>query len=135
MSVSAGYDHTVALKSDGTLWTWGSNYYGQLGDGTTTDMHSPERIGTDINWASVSAGSYYTVALKSDGTLWAWGSNYYGQLGDGTATDKHSPERIGTDNNWVSVSARGRHLSCEIRRHAVGLGFQSLWSVRRRHDY
>ena len=56
-SVAAGYDHTVAVRTDGTLWAWGCNDYGQLGDGTTTDRHAPVQIGTATNWASVAAGS------------------------------------------------------------------------------
>src|SRR3989338_4891709 len=104
-SVSAGYYHTIAIKTDGTLWAWGDNSFGQLGDGTTIDKSSPTQIGTGTNWASVSAGYLHTIATKTDGTLWAWGYNYYGQLGDGTTIDKYSPTQIGTENNWSSVSA------------------------------
>ena len=106
---AAGYGHTVEVKSDGTLWAWGWNAYGQLGDGTTNSQVSPEHIGTASNWASVSAGALHTVALKSDGTLWAWGDNYYGELGDGTTTNQQSPEQIGTATNWASVSAGEYH--------------------------
>jgi hypothetical protein len=99
----------VALKSDGTLWAWGWNFYGQLGDGSTVEKHSPApQIGSDNNWVSVSAGLYYTVALKSDGSLWAWGYNEDGELGDGSTIDQHSPEHIGS-GNWVSVSAGWYH--------------------------
>jgi alpha-tubulin suppressor-like RCC1 family protein len=80
--VAAGGNHTVALKSDGTLWAWGDNWAGQLGEGTTTDRHFPVQIGTDT-WSFVAAGSNHTVAIRSDGTLWAWGDNFSGQLGDG----------------------------------------------------
>lgn len=100
-------DHTVALQSDGTLWAWGFNYYGQLGDTTTFNHYTPAHIGTDNNWVSVAAGDLHTVALKSDGTLWAWGYNGAGQLGDGTTVDKHTPVRIGTANDWMSVAAGG----------------------------
>jgi cytochrome c oxidase assembly protein Cox11 len=99
------------VKSDGTLWAWGYNWYGQLGDERTTDNYSPERIGTDSNWVSVSAGLDHTGAVKSDGTLWAWGANYYGQLGDGTTLNRYSPAQIGTDTNWVSVAAGYFHMA------------------------
>jgi hypothetical protein len=68
-SVSAGCSHTVALKSDGTLWAWGWNHLGALGDGTNTNKYVPVPVGEGIKWASVSAGSAHTVALRSDGTL------------------------------------------------------------------
>ncbi len=76
--LSAGVVHTVALKTDGTLWAWGWNCYGQLGDGTTTDRHSPVQTGSDTDWADISAGAVHTVALKTDGTLWTWGYNNRG---------------------------------------------------------
>ena len=87
------------MRTDGTLWAWGRNDYGQLGDGTTTHRLTPMQIGTATNWASVSAGLYHTVAVRTNGTLWAWGYNAYGQLGDGTTTDQHRPERIDTPTN------------------------------------
>jgi len=104
-SVSAGWAHTMYVKADGTLWGMGWNYYGQLGDGTTTDRPSPVQIATNV--ASVSTGEYYTMFVKNDGTLWGMGSNWLGQLGDGTTTDRQSPVQIAT--NVASVSAGGRH--------------------------
>ena len=85
--------HTVALKADGTLWAWGSNWYGQLGTtGRYNRSDSPgSRIGTDNDWTAVAAGNCHTLALKSDGSLWAWGSNGYGQLGDGTDDVQRCP--------------------------------------------
>jgi serine protease len=109
--ISAGYTHTIALKRDSTLWAWGDNDYGQLGDGSTTDRNAPVQIGTGTDWVSVSAGSYHTVALKSDGTLWAWGQNAFGQLGDGSTTDRNAPVQIGTGTDWVSVSAGSYHTA------------------------
>ncbi len=107
--ISAGSSHTVVLRSDGTLWVWGYNYFGQLGDTTSVNKRSPVQIGTDADWISVVAGGFHTVALKSDGTLWAWGYNNFGQLGDTTTDDKHSPVQIGSDTNWVGIAAGGSH--------------------------
>lgn len=87
-SVSAGGDHTVATKTDGTLWAWGRNYSGQLGDGTNRDKNTPIQIGTHANWASMAAGEDHTVGIKTDGTLWTWGRNYWSQLGDGRAGEE-----------------------------------------------
>jgi hypothetical protein len=92
--ISAGYDHTIAIKTDGTLWAWGSNGDGQLGDGTYVDKNSPVQIGTATNWASISAGFKHSIAIKTDGSLWAWGLNNNGKLGDGTTAGKNSPVQI-----------------------------------------
>jgi alpha-tubulin suppressor-like RCC1 family protein len=108
-SVAAGDEFTVAVRRDGTLWAWGSNDWGQLGDGTFTARTSPEQIGTATDWASVAAGYSHTVAIRSDGTLWAWGYNNDGQLGDGTTTNNTSPEQIGTATDWASVTAGHQH--------------------------
>ncbi|RZK63280.1 MAG: T9SS type A sorting domain-containing protein [Hymenobacter sp.] len=110
--LAAGYRHTLSIHPDGTLWAWGANSYGQLGDGTTTPRNTPVQVGTAANWQSVSAGYYFTVALKTDGTLWAWGQNTNGQLGQGTATGQQStPLQVGTAATWASVSAGDYHIA------------------------
>ena len=107
--IAAGDDHTIALRSNGTLWAWGWNGYGQVGDGTTTDRHSPVQIGSDTNWVAIAAGDWHTIALKSNGTLWSWGSNGLGQLGDGTTTNKNRPVQIGSDPTWVAIAGGYYH--------------------------
>ena len=109
--LSRGGSHTTSIKNDGTLWAWGYNYYGQLGDGTTDSKNIPTQEATaSITWFSVSAGVRHTVAIKSDGTLWSWGQNYYGQLGDGTTTDKNIPIQEATaSNTWSHVSVGSPH--------------------------
>ncbi|MDN3692352.1 hypothetical protein QWZ06_08780 [Chryseobacterium tructae] len=109
-SLSAGRQHSLGIKADGTLWAWGNNQVGQLGDGATLNRNVAVQIGTATNWKSVSAGEQYTVALKTDGTLWAWGSNFDGQLGNGTKTDRYAPVQVGTANNWKSISAGSFHI-------------------------
>ena len=69
-AIGAGRAHTVALKTDGSLWAWGWNQDGQLGDGTTTTKPSPVRIGADNDWIEIAAGAYHNMALKADGSLW-----------------------------------------------------------------
>jgi len=95
VSVGVGSGHTTtAIKTDGTLWAWGQNNYGQLGLGDTTDRHSPTQVGTDTNWSFVSVGGYHIAAIKTNGTLWVCGKNNYGQLGLGDTTDRHSPTQV-----------------------------------------
>ncbi len=94
-SISAGYDHTCGVRTDGTAWCWGWNSDGQLGDGTTTKRKSPVRVGTANNWDSISAGNYdHTCGVRTNGTAWCWGQNGYGQLGDGTTTKRLSPVQV-----------------------------------------
>ena len=92
-AINAGHDHSLALKNDGTVWAWGNNMNGRLGDGTTMPKRSPAQVlkgaspsGTSYlsDVSAVSAGLAYSLALRKDGTLWAWGSNSNGKLGDGT---------------------------------------------------
>jgi alpha-tubulin suppressor-like RCC1 family protein len=92
---AAGKSHSLSIKSNGTLWAWGGNKYGQLGDGTAAERHSPIQTGMEDNWTKVVAGYFHSIALKSDGTLWTWGLNEYGQLGDGTTAEKSFLVQIG----------------------------------------
>lgn len=104
-SVSAGMSHTMAIRTDGTLWAWGANDFGQLGDGTSIAKTTPVQIGTANDWQSVSAGTLHTMAIKTNGTLWGWGINGNSRLGDGTTTDRLFPTQIGSATNWKSVCA------------------------------
>jgi alpha-tubulin suppressor-like RCC1 family protein len=115
VDIDPGNGFVIALRSDGTLWCWGSNSLGQLGLGDEEIRSFPTQIGTDTNWSKVSSGREHTVAIKSDGTLWSWGRNNLGQLGlgdsGGTEPGQHdianrsTPTQIGTDTDWVLVSS------------------------------
>jgi alpha-tubulin suppressor-like RCC1 family protein len=108
VSGAVGGSHTVALRSEGTLWSWGSNDHGQLGTGNNTDQNTPVMSGNDSNWVAVSAGEDHTAALKSNGTLWSWGDNGNGQLGIGNYNDQDNPQQV-SGSNWASVSCGSAH--------------------------
>ncbi len=108
-SIAAGGHHTVAIQSNGTLWAWGRNLDGQLGDGTNVNRLTPVPIGNDNTWVMVVAGAKHTMALKTDGTLHAWGGNDHGQLGDGSPSSRTVPTLI-DQGPWKLVSTRGHHV-------------------------
>lgn len=115
--ISAGGQHSLAIKTDGTLWAWGANSKGQLGDGTTTNSLSPKYIGS--GFAVVAAGGYHSVALKTDGSLWAWGYNAVGQLGDRTVTDRLVPKQV--DSGYTAIAA-GQYFTLGVKTDG------SLWA-------
>ena len=97
---------TAAIKTDGTLWTWGGNTtYGMLGQGDTVNRSSPVQVGLLTNWKQVKMGSNSMHAVKTDGTLWGCGYNLNGALGLGDAVNRSSPVQVGTLTNWKQVSA------------------------------
>jgi alpha-tubulin suppressor-like RCC1 family protein len=110
--VAPGIYHTAAIKTDGTLWTWGQNTYGQLGDNTTTHKSSPvQTVAGGTNWKQVACGNH-TAAIKTDGTLWTWGRDNYGQLGDNTTANKSSPvQTVAGGTNWKQVSSGTNHTA------------------------
>jgi len=111
--VSCGSDHTAAIKTDGTLWSWGYNYNGQLGINNTIDRSTPvTTFAGGTNWKQVACGRYHRSAIKTDGTLWTWGHNSYGQLGDNTSTNRSTPvTTFAGGTNWKQVSGGGYHTS------------------------
>ena len=111
--VYSGYLLTAAIKTDGTLWTWGRNAQGELGDNTITNRSSPvQTIAFGTTWKQVSGGFRFTAATKTDGTLWLWGYNYNGSLGDNTSTSRSSPvQTITTGTNWKQVAGGYTHTA------------------------
>ena len=105
--VGSADSSTLALKTDGTLWSWGYNGYGHLGQGNYTHYSSPVQI-PGTTWTSeFSNGLDYSIAIKTDGTLWAWGSNTTGYLGQGNNTQYQSPRQVGSATNWTKCSGSG----------------------------
>ncbi len=93
-AVAAGIYHGLALKGDGTVWGWGYNPYGAVGDGATTQRNAPVQVTGLTAISSIAAGQYHSVAVASDGSVWTWGYNAQGQLGDGTTANQPAPVRV-----------------------------------------
>jgi hypothetical protein len=113
--IAAGHIHSLALKSDGTVWAWGNNGSGQLGNNSTTDSCSPVQVVVDTmgtpltNVVEIAAGAAHSIARKSDGTVWAWGSNVFAQLGDTTTTDRHYAGQVSGVSSAVGIAAGSYH--------------------------
>ncbi|MFN8712835.1 MAG: hypothetical protein ACK5Z2_08270, partial [Bacteroidota bacterium] len=90
-SVAASEFHTTALGSNGTVWSWGGNNVGQLGNGNNFPVYTPIQTGTDSDWREITCGRHHVLAIKTNGTLWAWGNNTYGELGNGNNTNTNVP--------------------------------------------
>jgi alpha-tubulin suppressor-like RCC1 family protein len=120
LAIAAAGDHSLALKSDGTVWAWGGNEAGQLGDGTTTNHFTPVQVvgpggvGFLTGVLAIAAGTRalegsiaHSLALRSDGTVWAWGPNEYGQLGDETTTNSTTPVQVSGLSSMTAIAAGG----------------------------
>jgi alpha-tubulin suppressor-like RCC1 family protein len=116
--ISTGASHSCGIRVDGTAWCWGSNYAGQLGDGSPNDgpgRSIPTQVGTATNWATITAaGLLHTCATRTDGTAWCWGGNTRGELGDGTTTNRSTPTQVGTATTWATISTGSGH-TCATR--------------------
>jgi len=107
-SISTGAEHSLALMQDGTVWAWGRNNNGQLGDGTKTNRLTPVQVPNLSGIVAISAGGVHSLAIKDDGTVWSWGYNYDGQLGDGTNGPngaKSTPAQMSGLSGIVAVEA------------------------------
>lgn len=103
IAIASGYSHSLAIQNNGTLWAWGQNGMGQVGDGTTINKNTPVQIGS--GYSAIAGGYYHTLALKTDGTLWAWGDNQYGQIGNNGAgsVDVLTPVQIGSGYSAIAA--------------------------------
>jgi alpha-tubulin suppressor-like RCC1 family protein len=111
--VSTADAHTAAIKTDGTLWTWGRGTYGRLGTNAVSDRLTPvTTFAGGNNWKQVSSAGRYTAAVKTDGTLWTWGYGNFGRLGTNAVSDRLTPvTTFAGGNNWKQVSAGESHTS------------------------
>ncbi len=109
VQVSAGTNHALAVKSDSTLWAWGNNASGQIGDGTTQPRYRPVQIGTATVWKQVAAGNAFSLALTSAGALYAWGDRAGGKIGDGGPIigTQSTPIQVDPAHAYRAISAGG----------------------------
>jgi alpha-tubulin suppressor-like RCC1 family protein len=114
-AIAAGSSHSLALKEDGTVWAWGYNFDGQLGDGTEANSTRPVRVGELQGVEAIAAGSVHSLALKEDGSVWAWGANDQGQLGNGTKT-------LGGNTLGINTPLKVKDLS-GVKLIAAGLDY------------
>lgn len=108
-AIAAGFAFSVALKDDGTVWTWGASFDGQLGNGSLTESSVPVQVSNLSGVTAISAGAYHCIALKNDGTVVAWGDNSYGQAGDGTKIDRPIPVTVINLTGAAAISAGFAH--------------------------
>jgi alpha-tubulin suppressor-like RCC1 family protein len=116
-AVSAGSNHSLALKSDGSVWAWGWNQYGQIGNGNTaTPVANPVPVPGLTGMLAISAGNIHSLALRNDGTVWAWGNNEAGQMGKGTAdaTPVSSPSQVPGLSNITAIAA-GQYFNLAVK--------------------
>ena len=124
--ISAGNNTSLAVRQNGTLWSWGGGNYGKLGDNTTANKSSPVSVvGGFTNWCQISAGHNFSLGVRQNGTAWAWGYNNYGQIGDNTTVNKSSPVSvIGGFTNWCQVAA-GNRFSVGVRTNGIAWAWGS----------
>ena len=131
----AGREYCMALLSDGTVWAWGRNTYGQLGEGTRKNRNKPVQVKDLSDITAIYGGAEHSLAVKADGTVWAWGRNQVGQLGNGTNTDSAIPTQVKFSQNGVSdadgvatftIKGNNFHLISEFVSEISIFGFKTL---------
>ncbi len=119
--VQGGANHSLALWADGSIWSWGQNNHGQLGDGTSLNRNAPQQLGSSVEWEGIAAGGNHSLALTAGGEVWAWGNNSNGQLGSGSTVDVSDPIPISGLTNIKAINA-GANYSLALRSDG------SVWS-------
>ena len=118
---SVGDTHSVCVKTDGTLWTWGRNYNSALGLLDTINRSSPTQVGALTNWDTPTAGHNFTLCTKTDGTLWSWGNGSYGSLGQAYMGTRSSPVQVGSLTTWPVGS---------LNRSKISVGFDFAIAIK-----
>jgi alpha-tubulin suppressor-like RCC1 family protein len=122
-----GNNFSAAIKTDGTLWTWGAGLFGALGQGNQADLSSPVQVGALTDWSKVSAGANICAAIKTDGTLWTWGFGNAGRLGLDDTVSRSSPVQVGALTNWSSVATYASCMAIKTDGTLWSWGFNSSY--------
>jgi alpha-tubulin suppressor-like RCC1 family protein len=129
IAISAGGSHSLALKRDGTVWSWGNNGFGQLGNGNYDITASPIQVTAITDVTVIIAGAEHSMALKHDGSLWVWGNNEDGQLGNGSGKDSNLPLLVPGLNGVIAIAASGHVLAVKSDGTVWGWGFNKFGQV------
>lgn len=112
IAIAAGANYSLAVKKDGTVWAWGSNLYGELGNGSYTDSNVPMQVSLLTGIMAIAGGGWHGVALKNDGTVWTWGVNTIGELGNGSNTNSNVPAQINSLSGITAITSKAYHSLC-----------------------
>jgi len=137
-AIAAGISHSLGLKGDGTVWAWGANWAGQLGDGTYTSRKTPVRVFGLDGATAIGLGELYSLALRSDGTVWAWGANSAGELGSGGEAGSNRAVQVAGLYGVTAVAAGNSHglalkappFSVRTEGEAEGIAYTGIWGPR-----
>ncbi|MGJ5814090.1 hypothetical protein [Paludibaculum fermentans] len=129
-AAAAGAHFSLALKSDGTVWAWGANNLGQLGDGTNTDRGVPQQVPGLAGITSIAAGNGHALARRSDGAVFAWGLNGQGQLGDGGTTNRNTPGQMASFTSESVAAGEYHSLAIRSDRTLWGWGYNATSAIK-----
>ena len=125
--ISAGGYHTLGLKSDGTLWSWGDTWNGVLGRTVNNDSRIPKQIGTDSDWAKIDASRVASFAIKNNGQMFGWGANIVGTLAVGDFSNKNTPTPVAGGKTWnKNLGGDLFQVALDNQNKAYGWGIESL---------
>ena len=126
--MSVGYNAVGVVRKDKTLWMWGTNATGEVGDGTSVSKTSPVTVSGGKQWIQVSVGETHVVALDANNNIWSWGSNFYGQLGDGTSTNRTTPVSLSSGGIWkTAVAGSGMTAAIDLDDILWTWGYNSVY--------
>ncbi len=112
--------HTCGRRANGTVWCWGSNFEGALGDGTDDNSNIPVQVGTEDGWSEVGTGATHSCGRRDNGEIWCWGNNQSEQIGDQAGDESNTPVQVGSDDDWSWLTVGGAH-------NCAGKGDGAVW--------